>query len=51
MPFKLLRKYERSKVAEAIDIIECLSSMAINGEESDEIEYTSKWPTEVACLK
>jgi hypothetical protein len=43
VPFKLLRKYEKSKAAESVNIIECLSAMAVNGEESDAMEYTSKW--------
>lgn len=43
MPFKLLLKYEKSKAAEAVNVIECLSGMAVNGEECDAMEYTSKW--------
>ena len=41
IPFKLLKKYEaKSKV---VGVIECLSAMAVNGEESSLFEYTRKW--------
>lgn len=43
VPFKLLLKYEKSKAAEAVNVINCLSGMAVNGEESDAMAYTSKW--------
>ena len=43
VPFKLISKYEKSKAAESVNIIECLSAMAVNGEEVDAMEYTSKW--------
>ena len=44
IPFKLLNQYEKNLSSELTDgIIECLSSMAINGEESTLFEYTTKW--------
>ncbi len=43
VPFKLLLQYEKSKAAEAVSVVECLSGMAVNGEESDALAYTSKW--------
>lgn len=42
---KLLKKYEGSSscsLADALTVIECLSSMAINGDESDLLVYTTK---------
>lgn len=48
VPFKLLKKYEKmiissSSQVDTVGIIECLSTMAVNGEESDMLEYTAKW--------
>ena len=43
VPFKLLKWYEKSKAVESVSVVECLSGMAVNGEESDAIAYTSKW--------
>lgn len=43
---KLLKKYKGSSscsLADALAVIECLSSMAINGDESDLLVYTTKW--------
>lgn len=44
VPFKLLNQYEKNLSSESADgIIECLSAMAVNGEESDLLQYTTKW--------
>ena len=43
VPFKLLKRYEQSVCEESEEFIECLSSMAVNGEESTLMEYTRKW--------
>ena len=43
VPFKLLLQYEKSKAEESVNVIDCLSGMGVNGEESDAMEYTSKW--------
>ena len=45
VPFKLLKKYEKSSSDVAVSAVECLSSMAINGEESSLLEYTTQWTT------
>ena len=43
VPFKLLKQYERSLYPKSVSMIECLSAMAINGDESNFLEYTTKW--------
>ena len=43
VPFKLLKKYENDSSDLAISAVECLSGMAINGEESSLLEYTTRW--------
>lgn len=44
VPFKLMKKYEKSSDTQfAISVIECLSNMSINGDESDLLEYSRKW--------
>ena len=43
MSFKLLKKYEKASSDLAISAVECLSAMAINGEESSLLEYTTRW--------
>lgn len=43
MPFKLLKKHEKGSSVEAVQFVECLTSMAVNGEESDLMEYTRNW--------
>ncbi len=48
VPFKLLKRYEKKKDLDiALHAIECLSSMGVNGDESDILEYTRKWTLEV----
>ena len=41
VPFKLLQQYEKSSSVDAISFIECLSSLAVDGDESS-LEYTTK---------
>ena len=45
IPFKLLKKYEKAleSVPESANIVDCLLAMAVNGEESSFLEYTTKW--------
>lgn len=44
VPFKLLTRYEKDLSSKStVGIIECLSAMAVNGEESSLLEYTRKW--------
>ncbi len=48
VPFKLLKRYEKKRDLDiALHAIECLSSMCVNGDESDILEYTRKWTLEV----
>ena len=42
VPFALLNKHERSLAETAAFFVECLSGMAINGEESSFLEYTAE---------
>ena len=56
VPFTLLKKHERSLAETAAFFVECLSGMAINGEESSFLEYTAEWIRKVngvggVCLK
>ena len=41
--FKLLKKYEKASSDFAVSAVECLSAMAIDGEESSLLEYTTRW--------
>lgn len=46
--FVPLKSYEGKKNLDiALHAIECLSSMGVNGDESDIMEYTRKWTMEV----
>ena len=47
IPFKLLKKYEKSFSDLAISAVECLSTMAINGDESSLLEYTRSWTLQI----
>lgn len=47
VPFKLLSKYEKSDSEFSLSVIECLSNLSINGDESSLMEYTRKWTMEV----
>ncbi len=42
IPFKLLNRYEND-ISLSDGIIECLSAMAVNGEDGSLLEYTTKW--------
>ena len=43
VPFALLKKHERHGSESSAYFVECLSGMAINGEESSFLEYTTEW--------
>ena len=43
VPFKLLKWYEKSSTVDAVCFTECLSSLAVDGDESSLLEYTTKW--------
>ena len=43
VPYKLMIVYERSTSNEIVNVVECLSGMAVNGGESGLLAYTSKW--------
>ena len=43
VPFKLLKKHEKDSSVKAVQFVECLMSVAVNGEESDLMEYTRNW--------
>lgn len=45
---KLLKKYEEQSSSVAVEYVECLSSMAVNGEESSLQEYTLEWTRKVS---
>lgn len=41
--FKLLKRYEKSSSEDAVVFVECLPSLAVDGDESSLLEYTMKW--------
>ena len=43
IPFVLMKKYQKSCSMASVSIVECLSSMAVNGDESNFLEYTRDW--------
>ena len=43
IPLVLLKKHEKSQSLASVSFVECLSSMAVNGEESSFLEYTRDW--------
>ena len=43
VPFKLLNKYKKRDTEEAAAVVDCLSEMAIAGEDSSLLAYTSEW--------
>ena len=43
----LMKKYERVVSEKSASFVECLSAMAVNGEESTILEYTSQWVSKV----
>ena len=38
--FKLFKKYEKTA---SVGVMECLSAMAVNGEDGDLLQYRTKW--------
>lgn len=47
IPYKLLKRYEKNPSTNSAGIIECLSAMAVNGDESDCLTYTTHW---ISCV-
>ena len=47
VPMKLMKKYEKQSSSVAVEYVECLSSMAVNGEESSLEDYTLEWTRKV----
>ena len=47
VPFVLLRKHEKCLSDYSVQIVECLSNMAICGEETDFLRYTREWIEQV----
>ena len=50
VPYSLMKKYEKNEknvTEKSASFVECLSSMAINGEEGSFLEYTTEWVSEV----
>ena len=47
VPMVLMKKYERVVSEKSASFVECLSAMAVNGEESTILEYTSQWVSKV----
>ena len=43
VPFKLLKKYKKSDTEEDAAVVDCLSEMAVAGEDSSFLAYTSEW--------
>ena len=42
-----MKKYERVISEKSVSFVECLSAMAVNGEESTILKYTSQWVSKV----
>ena len=53
IPFILMKKHEKNPSEASVSIIECLGSMAVNGDESDFSTQEAGWKRliEVDCLK
>ena len=47
VPFKLLRDREETFAIKSPGIVECLSAMAVNGEESSLLDYTRNWVLQI----
>lgn len=47
VPFALLKRYERNVSTSSAFFVECLSGMAVTGEESSFLEYTRDWISKV----
>ena len=43
VPMKLMKRYEKQSSKVAVEYVECLSSMAVNGDESSLEAYTLEW--------
>ena len=43
VPFKLLKKHKKQDTEAAASIVDCLSGMAVQGDESSFLEYTMQW--------
>ena len=43
VPFKLLKKHKKRVTEEAATVVDCLSEMAVAGEDSSFLAYTSEW--------
>ena len=43
IPFVLMKKHEKNTSEASVAIIECLGSMAVNGDDSDFLQYTKNW--------
>ena len=43
IPFVLMKKHEENLSEASVSIIECLGGMAVNGDESDFLQYTRSW--------
>ena len=47
VPYSLMKRYERNVTEKSASFVECLSSMAVNGEEGSFLEYTTQWVSKV----
>ena len=47
VPMVLMKRHERNVSEKSASFVECLSCMAVNGEESTILEYTSQWVSKV----
>ena len=47
VPMKLMKKYEKQSLDVAVEYVECLNSMAMNGDESSLQAYTLEWSRKV----
>ena len=41
--YSLMKKHERNVTEKSASIVECLSNMAVNGEEGSFLDYTTQW--------
>ena len=47
----LLKKYEKESSEKAVEYIECLSRMAVNGDECSFLAYTQEWSRAVVIMR
>ena len=45
--YSLMKKHERKVTEKSASIVECLSNMAVNGEEGSFLDYTTQWISKV----